>query len=380
MIDDVLIVVPCLNEALHIERVLRQCLETELPRHHLVVVADGGSTDGTLDILNRLTDEFPSLRILHNRRKLQSAGVNLAVDTYAEGFRYLLRVDAHADYPKNYLKRLGEEMLATGAQSVVVPLISEGQTWFQKAVAMAQNSVLGTGGSPHRHEGRRIWVDHGHHALFDIAWFKMLGGYNPAFGYNEDAEFDIRLGREGGKVWLAGDVPVIYYPRRNLVALCVQYYSYGGGRAKTVQLHKTRLKPRQMAPLAIAPACIAALFSLAFPSLWPLALPAIVWALVACAFGAYLAIRHGEPCALASGPAAMAMHLSWSVGYWRRSSLFSLFNRRPPNAPADRRSGQKGKPESRPNVKPKPVHGASSSMSVRDNASTSLLSVVKEKE
>lgn len=320
-IDNLLIVVPCLNEALHIEGVVRQLFGNELPSRHLVVVAEGGSTDGTQAILGRLTTEFKNLRMMSNPLRLQSAGINLAVETFGADFDYLLRVDAHATYPANYVKMLVEQMARCRAQSVVVPLTSEGKDFFQKSVAFAQNSVLGTGGSAHRHEGKSCWIDHGHHALFDLAWFKKVGGYNPTLSHNEDAEYDVRLLRAGGKIWLAGNVPVIYYPRNSLTKLCKQYFTYGGGRARTVSMHKTPLKIRQMIPISIGPMCLAAIVGLVFWWLaFPLALPTIAWASAAIGFGVYLAVKYKAPEALLAGPAAMAMHVSWSLGYWRQVS------------------------------------------------------------
>ncbi len=321
-IDNLLIVVPCLNEVLHIEGILRQLFENELPLRHLIVVAEGGSTDGTGVTLERLAKEFENLRVMSNPLRLQSAGVNLAVETYGDDFDYLLRVDAHATYPADYVKMLAEQIATRQAQSVVVPLTSRGTGFFQKAVAFAQNSVLGSGGSAHRHEGKSCWIDHGHHAMFDLAWFKKVGGYNPTLSHNEDAEYDVRLVSAGGKVWLAGNVPVIYYPRASLFKLCKQYFTYGGGRARTVSMHKTPLKIRQMIPISIGPMCLVAIVGMVFWWLaFPLALPTIAWASAAIGFGVYLAVKYKAPEALLSGPAAMAMHVSWSLGYWRQVSL-----------------------------------------------------------
>src|SRR5262249_4345248 len=52
----VLVVVPCLNEAAHIEPIVTK-LAAEADRINLrIVVADGGSPDGTRAIINRLAD------------------------------------------------------------------------------------------------------------------------------------------------------------------------------------------------------------------------------------------------------------------------------------------------------------------------------------
>lgn len=308
---DTLVVVPCLNEAKHIEGVLSQIFSDRRIGRMLVVVADGGSTDGTAEIVRRLAETRPDLLLLHNDKRLQSAAINLAVATHGAGMTWLARVDAHAEYPADYISRLiavGEEK---GADSVTTSMTARGDTCFQKAAAAAQNSKLGTGGSAHRAGSKSAWVDHGHHALMRIEAFRTVGGYDETFSHNEDAELDLRLAAGGYRIWLTTEVTIDYFPRATARALFRQYRNYGAGRARTVRLHKTPLKIRQMLPMAVAPAVILAF---AAPLFWPLPLPALVWASICLAYGATL----GPGCAAFSGWPAMVMHFGWSLGFLRQ--------------------------------------------------------------
>ncbi|MDB5447822.1 MAG: succinoglycan biosynthesis protein [Phenylobacterium sp.] len=308
-----LIVIPTLNEARVIAEVVERVLDDDGLVDPLVVVADGGSTDETRDIVREITRRDPRVRLIDNPGRLQSAGLNLAAAAIAGDRPWLLRVDAHADYPRNYASRLIEEAMRTGATSVVVSMDTVGEEAFQRAVAAAQNSVLGTGGSAHRLASEGQWVDHGHHALFDLAAFEAVGGYDESFSHNEDAELDLRLARQGGRIWLTDKVRIGYYPRRAAGALWKQYVSYGKGRARTVLKHYTPLKIRQALPLAVAPAVAGLALA---PLFWWLAIPAMVWALTALSFGAVLSARKRDAAILMSGPAAMIMHLGWSAGFW----------------------------------------------------------------
>jgi len=309
--DQALVVIPCLNEKAHLEGVLAAMLADPHARHCRIVVCDGGSTDASRDIVAR----HPQVTLLDNPRRLQSAAVNLAAETFGDGCAWLIRVDAHADYPPAFLGRLIETAKATGAQSVVTSMTSRGVDCFQRAVAAAQNSKLGTGGSAHRSAGAGGWVDHGHHALFDMRAFRAVGGYNAAFTHNEDAELDVRLNASGARIWLAGDLPIGYYPRRTPGALFRQYINHGAGRARTVMLHRTRLKLRQWAPAMIAPAALAALLA---PWFWPVALPAALWAGASLGYGLLLGLKARDPCACMAGVPAMIAHLGWSIGFWRQ--------------------------------------------------------------
>jgi succinoglycan biosynthesis protein ExoA len=308
-----LIVIPTLNEAKVIRSVLAKVLADPGLVDPLVLVADGGSSDGTPEIVAELAAADSRIRLLHNPGRLQSAGLNLAVRTLGMDRAWIVRVDAHADYPENYASTLIEEAMKTGATSVVVSMDTVGEGWFQRAVATAQNSVLGTGGSAHRLATEGQWVDHGHHALFRRDAYQAIGGYDETFSHNEDAEFDLRLTKSGGKIWLTDKLRIGYYPRSTPGALWKQYFSYGKGRARTVLKHHTALKVRQALPLAVAPA-VAGL--IAAPLFWWMAAPALIWALTALSFGVLLGLRKKEAAACFSGPAAMIMHLAWSSGFW----------------------------------------------------------------
>lgn len=312
-----LLVIPCLNEERHLPALLDRFEAEGAAYDAQIVVADGGSTDSSADIVRERARANQRVHLASNPKRLQSAGVNLAVDRFGADADFIVRIDAHADYPEHFLMRLIAAQRATGADSVTVSMraVAQPRACFQKAAAAAQNSVLGTGGSPHRQGGERRWVDHGHHALFAASAFRRVGGYDETFTHNEDAELDVRLARAGGRILLAADVLIDYYPRADAAALARQYYNYGKGRARTVQKHKIALKPRQLAPIMVAPALIAALLAPVAPVL---AIPAALWAVGSIGFGLLLGLREHNLCASGAGLAAMIMHVSWSLGFLRQ--------------------------------------------------------------
>ncbi len=320
---ELLAVIPCLNEERHLEGVVRNIIDNFSPASFLLVIADGGSSDQTPLIAQKLAAQFPNVRYLHNPKRLQSAAVNLAAATYGRKARWLLRLDAHADYPKDYCQTLVAEQEATGAAAVVVSMNTVGETGFQRAAAAAQNSLLGNGGAAHRRvTGTGKWVDHGHHALVCLEAFRVVGGYDENFSHNEDAELDIRLHRAEYKIWLTGKTALTYYPRAQPHLLFRQYFHFGQGRARTVVKHRIVPRLRQMLPLAVAPALLlapAALIS------WIAALPAALWMSICLAYGLVLGIRARRAEIVLAGPAAMLMHLGWSSGFM--SGFFAALRR-----------------------------------------------------
>jgi len=313
----VLIVIPCLNEEAHLPGLLAQLLADNPDAR--IIVADGGSEDGSRALVEHLAARHPHLHLMANPARLQAAGVNLAARTFGQGMVWMVRVDAHCDYPRGYVAGLIDTAQARQATSVVVPMITRGTRCFQTGVAAAQNSLLGNGGSPHRNIGRGRFVDHGHHALFDLALFRAVGGYDERFSHNEDAELDHRLRQAGGRIWLEPAQAVVYYPRQAPGALLRQYRGYGRGRAQTLRRHPVPMALRQALPLAIAPAVFLGLAGLLLtvltPWAWLLAAPMLGWAILCLAYGAVLAIRQGRACVLCAGVAAIIMHFGWSLGF-----------------------------------------------------------------
>nr|AAC15803.1 glucosyl transferase ExoA [Sinorhizobium fredii] len=309
-----LIVIPCLNEALHIEALIENVRPSLDVLEAKVVIADGGSTDGTRDIARRLCEEDPRVLFLDNPKRIQSAAVNRAVAELGAGLDYLIRIDAHATYPDDYCERLVEEALATGADSVVVAMQTEGFSTFQKATAYAQNSKLGNGGSKHRTGAAGHWAEHGHHALMRIAAFAAVGGYDETFSHNEDAELDYRLGRAGYRIWMTDRTSMVYYPRTRIVPLFKQYFGYGRGRAKNILKHLAMPGLRQMLPLGVATVAFGALLAIIN---WAAIIPFGVWAAACLGYGVWMAVSERNPYGPLAAVSAMVMHLAWSAGFWR---------------------------------------------------------------
>ena len=310
---DVLVVIHCLDEQSHIKKVIASIMRDPLSKRISVIVADGGSVDGTRQTVACLAEQSPNLRLMINPSRIQSAGINRAARVFGRGCRWLVRMDAHAEYRDSFVSQLVAEAERTSAASVVVAMRARGASCFEKAAAAAQNSLLGTGGSPHRRGGAEGFVDHGHHALFEMQRFLALGGYDETQSYNEDAEFDVRLARSGGRIWLTRATEVVYFPRGRARDLFLQYRNHGRGRAQTILRHRLRPKIRQLLPAAVVPSVLAAFCS---PEIPLAALPALFWLLACAAAGMVLGLRERSRCALASGCAAPIIHFAWSLGFW----------------------------------------------------------------
>lgn len=317
--SDFLIVIPCLNELEHIEGVINKFSKD---KRNFVVAVDGGSDDGTAEKILELESKIDNLSYLHNPEKVQSAAVNLALSKYKDNYKYFIRVDAHSDYPDEYVQVLVNEAEENNANSVVVTMSTKANYNFQSVIAAAQNSKFGNGGSTHRNAcstGR--WVEHGHHALFEIEAYVSVGGYDEEFVANEDAELDVRLINAGYRIWLTSKTKINYYPRRHLLGLFKQYYKFGVGRASTYFKHKEKLSFRQLMPLLVVPSFFLVFFSvLNFIFL----LPFVLW-FSACFFaGVIISFQNKNIFYFLSAFALQVMHFAWSLGFFNKIFLVLL--------------------------------------------------------
>jgi glycosyltransferase involved in cell wall biosynthesis len=171
ILGPVLVVVPCLvipylNEEKHIEKVVTRLLAEGDRLHLKIVIADGGSTDRTLEIARRLSKVDRRVVLMDDPKRI-AAAVNDAMRKYGDGAQFLTRIDTHASYPDRYCEHLLQVQARTRANSVMVTMHTEGCTCFQRAAAATQNSMVGSGGGASQRDRRRRAH---HHAGWLVIW------------------------------------------------------------------------------------------------------------------------------------------------------------------------------------------------------------------
>jgi succinoglycan biosynthesis protein ExoA len=290
---DVVVVIPTFNEADHIGALCRGLLADPIfsaPGLAEIWVLDGGSTDDTRKIAEALSMRDPRVRLIENPGRTQAHAMNLAAEQAMEdGAATIIRVDAHAYYPVNFLSILLATLDAETCDSVVVPMHTIGGDRVRDAAADLYNSWLGNGGSTHRSSKLRGFVEHGHHAAFRLAKFREVGGYDPRFIANEDAELDKRIVASGGRIFLENAAVVDYIPRDTVAGFWSQMWRNGRFRVWTAAKHGDRLGLRQLLPVAVS---LGVLGSLALGLIWwPLFAPALAYIALVTVLAAAAATR-----------------------------------------------------------------------------------------
>src|SRR5688572_1516136 len=212
------IVIPCRNEQDHIETCLRSILDQERPRGDVeVIVADGMSTDGTREILQKLAIEDSRLRIVDNPRQITPCGMNAGIKE-ARG-RYVAIMGAHNRYAPDYVCRSVEVLEETGADNVGGAMICEAESYTQRAIAAAYHSPFSAGGARWHNPEYEGPADTVFGGVYRCEVFERIGFFDEGLVRNQDDEFNLRLTRAGGKIWQSPRIRSWYQPRSSLLSL-----------------------------------------------------------------------------------------------------------------------------------------------------------------
>jgi succinoglycan biosynthesis protein ExoA len=314
----VTIAMPAFNEEHYIEACIASVQAQDYPKDRIeILIADGRSRDRTREILARLAEVDPRIRVIDNPDRQQAPGLNRLVRE-ARG-DVIVRMDVHCEYAPTYVRACVETLERTGADNVGGAQRARARTSFQRALCAALTSPLGVGGARYRSADAEGFVDTVFLGAFRRRVFETVGLWDPGAITNEDAELNQRLIASGGQVYLSPAIEVHYYPRDSFRTLARQYWKYGVGRARTLLKHGRFLNLRPMIPFAMV---VGGAALLVVPPLWPLA-PA-AFAAYALATGAE-AVRVGRPLGPAGVLTAWAifpvLHASHGAGFaaglWR---------------------------------------------------------------
>ncbi|GGI05993.1 glycosyltransferase family 2 protein [Egicoccus halophilus] len=302
------VVVPALHAQAAVGRAVRSALAQDLVDE---VVVAAGDPD-TARAVTVAADGDPRVRVVDNPSGRTPDALNAAID--ASNGEVVVRLDAHAVLPPGYVARAVETLRRTGAANVGGKQVPVAERGFARAVAVAMASPAGAGGATYRVGGAEGPVDTVYLGVFRRSALTAVGGYDPRFTRNQDAELNVRLAAAGYTVWFDPRLAVDYTPRDSVRGLAAQYLQYGRWRRLTARTHRNSLGPRQLAaPLLVVGLGTAFVLS-ALSAFWPLfglAVATYVAALVVAAAPAVPALRLLPEVVVALG----TMHVSWGIGF-----------------------------------------------------------------
>ena len=240
------VILPVLNEQAHLEESIRAILSQKYLGTIEVILALGPSRDLTNEIAARLASEDSRITLVENPSGKTAAGLNRALNASTQ--EIVVRVDAHAEIPDNYLEIVVETLRESGAVNVGGVMGAEGITFFETAVAAAMCSPFGVGGSRFHIGGKAGYVDTVYLGAFIRQAVVDAEGFDERFIRAQDWELNYRLRQNGGKIYFDPRLHVTYRPRPNLRRLAKQYFEYGRWRRVIARKYPETINYRYLAP------------------------------------------------------------------------------------------------------------------------------------
>jgi succinoglycan biosynthesis protein ExoA len=311
------IIVPVLDEARWLERTATAARAQEVDGGIELLFVDGGSRDGSREILARLAAGDARIRVLDNPERVIPAALNRGLRA-ARG-AYVVRMDAHTIYQRDYVARGIARLRRGDVEWVTGPAIPAAASGFARCVAAALASPLGQGGSSKwsRPGGapEEIELDTGVFAgVWPRATLERLGGWHEDFRVNEDAEMAARVLDAGGRIVCLAAMAAQYAPRGTPRGLARQYWRFGRYRAMTARRHPVALRRAHLASAALTATVAVALLPAGRARLPARAATAAYAAALGVAAGRVAPARSARDI----GGVALAlatMHLSWGAGF-----------------------------------------------------------------
>jgi succinoglycan biosynthesis protein ExoA len=247
---DVSVLVPVLNEASIIEESAKAMLAQSFDGEIEYLFLDGGSADQTRQILERLAETEPRIKVSDNPARLQSPGLNLGL-AISQG-EFVARMDAHSYYPPDYIARGVDRLRAGDVAWVGGPQLPLGVGRWSRRIALAMQSRLGIGGAVFmRPLTEEIETDTAFTGIWRRETLEDLGGWDEEAITNEDGELAARIRAQGGRIVCIPEMAAECVTRDSLRALAQQYYRYGQGRVRTLRLHPETMRLSHVLPPAL---------------------------------------------------------------------------------------------------------------------------------
>jgi len=232
------IIIPVRNE----ERYIKGCLDSVLASEYKdfeILLVDGMSDDATRSIIRDYTQKHPFIKLLDNPKKIVPVAMNIGIEA-AKG-EYVVRLDAHASYPKDYISRLlkWHDRLDAANVGGVVETRTKSDTPTAHAIKNVLSDRLGVGSAFRVGVEEVREVDTVPFGCYKKEIFDRLGLFDERLVRNQDIELNKRIKRSGGRIYLVPDVKAIYYARERFRDFAANNFQNGRWNILTAYYTRT---------------------------------------------------------------------------------------------------------------------------------------------
>lgn len=243
------VVMPVYNEARYIDKCVQSLLIQDYPKDEMEwIFVDGNSSDDTVARLKYFQRMYPDLIVIKNNpNKIVPYAMNIGIAT--SNGKYIIRLDAHADYKEDYISKCVYHLENSGAENVGGVAETKSSGFTGSCIAKMLSSRFGVGNSEFRTNGKSGYVDTVPFGAFRREVFTKYGGYDERLIRNQDNEMNYRIRKNGGKIYLSDDIRLSYYCRDSIKGISNMARKNGMWNVITTKLCPGAMGIRHFVPM-----------------------------------------------------------------------------------------------------------------------------------
>ena len=225
----VTIIIPCRNEEKYIAFCLDSLLKNDYDKELMeIFIIDGLSQDLSRDIVLSYIEKFSFIKLLNNPLKTFPSAVNIGIKASKGSLLFIM--GAHAQYDKEYISKCVTNSINYNAENTGGILITRPieESIVGNIITITLSSQFGVGNSTFRTGADKIMeVDTLFGGCYKREVFDRIGLFNENLISTSDYEFNKRLRRSGGKIFLFPEIKTTYYTRTTLKSFLVNNFRNG---------------------------------------------------------------------------------------------------------------------------------------------------------
>jgi GT2 family glycosyltransferase len=224
---------------------------------------------------------------------------------------------AHSNARPDFIRKNVEVMMTVNSDCVGGRIQSIGKTYSARVISSVMTSAFGVGDALFRYSEVEGYVDTVAFGAYKRAVFEKIGLFDEELLRDQDDEFNYRLRKDGGKIFMSPQISSSYYSRNTIIKLWKQYFLYGLWKVRVLQKHVRMMRLRQFIPSLFVLGLFGTLIlSFLFPTFfylfWLIVLSYLTFNLF---FSIRIARRESWTLLLLLPVAFSVIHLSYGAGF-----------------------------------------------------------------
>jgi GT2 family glycosyltransferase len=228
----------------------------------------------------------------------------------------IIILGGHSFVANDFISQNAAYLSKTGAACVGGPIHSIAQSFPGRMISLAMSSPFGVGNALFRYSQKEQYVDTVAFGAYRRQVFDEIGLFDEELVYNEDDEFNYRLRKHGGRIFLTPAIKSFYHTKTSLRQLWKQYYRYGFGKVKVIRKHPTAASIRHFVPFIFVSTLLVSglLGTLNAIFLWLFLLVLVIYLVVSFLFSLRISARKGWKHLPVLPIAFACLHISYGLG------------------------------------------------------------------